>query len=225
MSIISDISANQAAAARSSTTNANSAQVGLSGNFNTFLTLLTTQLRNQSPLDPMNTDQFTQQLTQFSQVEQQIQSNSLLQQIVSGQSATAASAAIGLLGTSVVASGTAATLGANGAQWTLNSPSAANATITVKNANGQVVHTEQRVLGSGAQAYTWNGRDDNGVVQAAGSYTIAITATNSANQPVTVSTAAQGRVTAIDFSGHEPILTVGDQRIPLSQVTSVTAAQ
>ena len=65
----------------------------LSGNFSTFLNLLTTQLKNQDPTSPMDTNQFTQQLVMYSQVEQQIQSNSNLKTLIAqGQSSASAMA-------------------------------------------------------------------------------------------------------------------------------------
>lgn len=220
---VSQLAAQQRAAT-TSTAQTNS-RTSLNTNFDTFLTLLTTQLRNQSPLDPMNTEQFTQQLTQFSSVEQQIKTNETLERLLQSQTTNVASAAIGMLGTDVVARGTNADLRAGAAQWSLNSPSAASATITIKNASGQVVRTETRALASGQQSYTWDGRNQDGAAQPEGTYTISIEATNSSNQPVTVSPSARGRVTSIDFSGSEPVLTVGNQRVPLSSVTAVSLAQ
>lgn len=226
-SAVSQISAQQqrqAAGTTSTTTSSTSTQT-LNANFNTFLTLLTTQLRNQSPLEPMNTEQFTQQLTQFSQVEQQMRTNDTLDRLLTAQTTNVASAAIGMLGTDVVARGTSADLRSGNANWTLTSPSAASATITIKNAAGQVVRTEQRALNSGETTYNWNGRNNDGVIQPEGSYTISIEATNATNQSVTVTPSARGRVTSIDFSGSEPVLTVGNRRVPLSSVTSVSTAQ
>ena len=55
----------------------------IASNFTTFLQLLTTQLKNQNPLDPLDTNQFTQQLVQFAQVEQQMKSNDQLSSLVS----------------------------------------------------------------------------------------------------------------------------------------------
>src|SRR5262245_26173523 len=55
----------------------------IASNFTMFLQLLTTQLRNQNPLDPLDTNQFTQQLVQFAQVEQQMKSNDQLASLVS----------------------------------------------------------------------------------------------------------------------------------------------
>ncbi len=57
----------------------------IAGNFQTFLTLLTTQLQNQNPLDPLDTNQFTQQLVQFAGVEQQLKTNDSLQTLVTMQ--------------------------------------------------------------------------------------------------------------------------------------------
>src|SRR5438132_211559 len=77
----------------------------IAGNFNTFLQLLTTQLKNQNPLDPLDTNQFTQQLVQFAQVEQQINMNQSLSALIALQTATQASAAMGFLGSTVVVNG------------------------------------------------------------------------------------------------------------------------
>src|SRR6195256_985265 len=84
-------------------TDANSAQQTLAGNFNTFLTLLTSQLKNQDPLSPMDTTQFTQQLVQFSAVEQQINGNKKLDQLIGLQSTANAYGAVGFVGTQVAA--------------------------------------------------------------------------------------------------------------------------
>src|ERR1700710_190147 len=74
----------------STTTGSTASATGLdkdtiAGNFQTFLTLLTTQLKNQNPLDPLDTNQFTSQLVQFAQVEQQLKSNEQLSTLVSLQ--------------------------------------------------------------------------------------------------------------------------------------------
>src|SRR5215217_8309301 len=80
-------------------------QEAVAQNFQTFLQLLTTQLKNQNPLDPLDTNQFTQQLVQFAQVEQQMNMNSSLSTLIALQTATQASAAMGFLGSTVVVNG------------------------------------------------------------------------------------------------------------------------
>src|SRR3982751_2675375 len=85
-------------------------RTSIAQNFTTFLQLLTTQLRNQNPLDPLDTNQFTQQLVQFAQVEQQMNMNSSLTSLISLQKATQTSAALGFLGSTVVVDGDTAQL-------------------------------------------------------------------------------------------------------------------
>ena len=69
--------------------------------FDTFLLLLTTQLQNQDPLDPLDTNQFTEQLVNFTSVEQQIKSNELLEELLAGQRNSGLSTAISLIGNSI----------------------------------------------------------------------------------------------------------------------------
>ncbi len=198
------------------------AKTRLNGNFDTFLTLLTTQLKNQNPLDPLNTEQFTQQITQYTGVEQQLKTNDLLQRLVNNQSGGSLTSALGFLGNNIVANGDSAQLSNGQANWTLNATSNVNATITITNATGQVVRTEQRALQAGSTNYQWNGRDDTGVAQVNGSYKIAITARSSDGTQQTVSTRSSGRVTAVDLSNGEAILTVNGAKVKLSDVTSVS---
>lgn len=216
---------NQATAQANAATNpaaASNAQTRLNANFDTFLTLLTTQLRNQNPLDPLNTEQFTQQITQYTGVEQQLRTNDLLQRLVNNQSGGSLTSALGFLGNNIVANGDSAQLSNGQANWTLNATSNVNATITITNATGQIVRTDQLPLQAGSTNYQWNGRDDTGVAQANGSYQIAITARSSDGTQQTVSTRSSGRVTAVDLSNGEAILTVNGAKVKLSDVTSVS---
>ncbi len=81
--VTSNVTATTGTSSTSSAVNSNT----LASNFTTFLQLLTTQLKNQNPLDPLDTNQFTQQLVQFAQVEQQLKSNDQLATLVSLQQA------------------------------------------------------------------------------------------------------------------------------------------
>src|SRR5262245_57242902 len=88
-------------AATSSTTTSST----IAGNFSTFLQLLTTQLKNQNPLDPLDTNQFTQQLVQFASVEQQINMNTQLGSLVTLQKTAQTTAALGFVGSTVTVDG------------------------------------------------------------------------------------------------------------------------
>src|SRR5215813_14850696 len=147
--------------ASSSSTLSNSDQVNLNnqiaGNFNAFLQLLTTQLQNQNPLDPLDTNQFTQQLVQFASVEQQINMNTQLQTLVSLQQTAQNSQALGFVGKTVTVNGTTAPLTNGQAQWTFNPPSPATATFTVTDSTGQTVLTKTGTVQPGPQSFNWNG--------------------------------------------------------------------
>ncbi len=91
----------------------------IAGNFNQFLTLLTTQLQNQNPLDPLDTNQFTQQLVQFASVEQQLKTNDQLGSLITASKASAAATASGLIGKTVTADGATSSLADGSATWTL----------------------------------------------------------------------------------------------------------
>src|SRR6266581_266953 len=102
----------------------------LAGNFQTFLTLLTTQLQNQNPLDPLDTNQFTQQLVQFAGVEQQLKTNDSLSQLVTLQQTTQATQALGFVGKTAEVAGTTATMTSSSATWHLNVPTDATVDIS-----------------------------------------------------------------------------------------------
>ena len=95
----------------------------IANNFQTFLTLLTTQLKNQNPLDPLDTNQFTQQLVQFAQVEQQMKSNDQLATLVALDKTAQSTAALAYVGSTVVVDGSTAPLVNGSASWTLNTSS------------------------------------------------------------------------------------------------------
>ncbi len=224
----------RAAAAANATTNATSstaqaaganATQQLAGNFNTFLTLLTTQLKNQNPLDPLDTNQFTQQLVEFASVEQQVNMNTNMQTLISLQQTNEATSALQFLGTTVTVSGKTATLSnATGAPaaWTISSPSPATATVTISTSNGQTVFSGPVSLSAGTQSFTWNGKGNNGVTWPDGQYTMTINATGANGQPVVVSTQVQGVVSGINVSQNLPLLTVGGQNYAINQIQSIS---
>ena len=128
----------------------------IASNFTMFLQLLTTQLKNQNPLDPLDTNQFTQQLVQFAQVEQQMKSNDLLSGLVLLEKSSEATAALAYVGSTVVVDGSTAQLANSQAKWTLNVSKPSTATITIKDATtGQSVYTGTIGVNTGNQAFTW----------------------------------------------------------------------
>jgi flagellar basal-body rod modification protein FlgD len=226
MTTTTPTSSSSSAAATAAATSAASSQQ-IAGNFDEFLQMLTTQLQNQDPMDPMDSNSFTQELVEFASVEQQIDMNTNMSTLISLQQANTDVSALQLVGSTVTVSGSGATLSNatnSPATWTLNSPSAATGNVTITNSSGQTVFTGTTSLTAGNQTYTWNGQGANGVTQPDGTYTLAIAATGASGQSVTVTSQVQGVVTAVNTSANPPTVTVGGQSVPLSEIESVNSS-
>lgn len=220
MSTISGTSTVTAATTTSSVA-ATTANDTLASNFTSFLQLLTTQLKNQNPLDPMDTNQFTQQLVQFAQVEQQLKGNTQLETLVSLQKATQATQALGYVGQTVALDGQTSKLTSSGAGWSFNSPKPASATVNIINSAGATVFTGTYSLNSGIQNFVWDGRNNSGVKQADGDYKLSITAKDASGQSVAVSTEVQGIVDSVDLSKSPPVLSVNNTEYALDKIKRV----
>jgi flagellar basal-body rod modification protein FlgD len=229
-SLISQVANSMASSSSSSASSTaaaanTSASQSLAGNFDTFLQLLTTQLQNQNPLDPLDTNQFTEQLVEFASVEQQINMNTNLTTLISMQQTTEATSALQLVGSTVTVSGNSAALSnatSTPATWSLNSPSTATGTVTITSAAGTTAYTGTVSLNAGTQSYTWNGQGTNGQTWPDGTYTLAISATGANGQAVTVSSQVQGTVSGVNTSANPPTLTVNGQTVQISNITSIT---
>jgi flagellar basal-body rod modification protein FlgD len=193
----------------------------LAGNFNQFLKLLTTQLQHQDPLSPMDPNQFTQELVQFSSVEQQIQMNTGLSTLISLQQNAQTTSALGFLGHTVVINGSVAQLTNGQATWSYSVSKPSTATINVADSTGKLVYSTTQALQPGEQTFNWNGQTSNGNVLGDGSYTISITAADASGQSVGVVTQTQGVVSGVDVSKSPPLLTVHGQSYPLSQILQI----
>src|SRR5215510_6145419 len=115
--------------------------VEIASNFTTFLQLLTTQLKNQNPLDPLDTNQFTQQLVQFAQVEQQLKQNDQLATLISIEKSAQSTTALAFVGQTVAVDGTTAALKNGLATWSFDVPKPVTASLTVKSSTGQTVYS------------------------------------------------------------------------------------
>jgi flagellar basal-body rod modification protein FlgD len=204
------------------TSSASTSRTALAGNFDTFLTLLTTQLKNQSPLDPLNTNEFTQQLVQFASIEQQLKSNDNLTALISATRSNAIAGALGLVGATVTADGATSRFDGAATEWKLQVPrSVTNATVTITDSTGATVFSEQRAFAAGQQGYSWKGKTMTGATAPYGEYTVNVTAFDAAGQSVAVRAEMQGAVSKVDVSGTEPQISIGNISIPLSKVKTI----
>src|SRR5215471_11391445 len=212
-----------------SSTVSNSDQIKLNnqiaGNFNQFLQLLTTQLQNQSPLDPLDTNQFTQQLVQFASVEQQINMNTQLQTLVALQQSAQNSQALGFVGKTVTVAGSNAAMVDGHATWNFNPTAPANATFTITDQTGQTVYQKTGTVQPGQQQFSWDGTDMNGNKWADGNYKLTITATAPNGQSVGIPTTVSGVVSSVDLTQSPPLLSIGGQTYTLNQILTVEQPQ
>lgn len=205
------------------TSSLNGTRASLADNFDTFLQLLTTQLRNQNPLDPLDTNAFTQQLVQYSGVEQQLKTNEFLEAMVLSTQTANSAQAVSYVGKIVTASGNKAELVNGAATWHFAVDQAAAINATVRDANGNVVYTKSGNVAQGESVFSWDGIGSDGRRLPDGSYSVTIEARNAEGKLVGVATEMTGEVTGVDFSGSEPVLIVGNGRVNLSAVLSVRA--
>src|SRR3954469_15570738 len=151
-------------------------KASLAQNFDTFLTLLMTQLKNQNPLEPLDTNQFTQQLVQFAGVEQQINMNQQLTSLVSLQKANQTTSAMSFLGATATVDGSSTKLVKGKGSWSFSVDKPSTGTITIKDSTGQTAYSGTFPLNAGTQAFAWDGRGNNGTQWPDGNYTLSITA-------------------------------------------------
>ena len=208
------------------TSAATQAGVGLAKDFNTFLTLLTTQLQHQDPLDPMKSNEFTQQLVSFTGVEQQINTNKNLESLISSMTAQQTSNAVNYLGSKVTATTNQGQLSGGSAAWSYNLPTTASqAQITIKDANGVTVYTGTGDPTAGTHTVNWDGKGLNGSTLPNGTYTLSVDAATADGTAVNSSIYQTGTVTSIDTANGQSQLSLNGLLIPLSAVTSVALPQ
>jgi flagellar basal-body rod modification protein FlgD len=204
------------------TTASQQARTDLASTFDTFLKLLTAQLQNQDPLSPIDSEEFTQQLVQFSQVEQQIRTNQNLESLITQSQAASAALPLSYLGRAAMIAGAATTLADGAARWVYSFADApASVTLTVKDASGRVVRTLEGVAAAGTHNLSWDGRLDSGGRAQSGVYTLSVSARNSAGEAMSSSINVIETVAGVDLSAAAPRVLTASGAHELSDVRGV----
>jgi flagellar basal-body rod modification protein FlgD len=204
MDIAGTTAANQSSSGTTGTGTAANATATLGKN--EFLSLLTIQLKNQDPLNPMDSTSFTAQLAQFSSLEQLTNLNSSITDLLSSQQAATSA---GFIGKKVSVSGNTVQLSETANLHYSLAGNAAKTTLSIYDGTGALVRT---VAGAsqtaGDQTYTWDGKDQYGNVLAPGQYSFTVAAADSADKPVGAETLSVGTVTGVTFENNTALLTI-----------------
>lgn len=211
-------------------------RVGVDGNtnlasdFNNFLNLLTIQLQNQDPLEPLDTNQFTEQIVQMTEVEQTVSMNERLGALIDAQETQRIQSAIDFVGKDADALGDAVALGENGADFFYSMQTQANdVTVEIVDANGDdfggtVVRSLTATKDAGVHRLHWDGLDDrDNPVDPAGDYRIRVTATSANGNPIPTSTGFTGRVEELRNEAGALTLLVGGRQVTLDQIVAARA--
>jgi flagellar basal-body rod modification protein FlgD len=213
-------SATSTSSSTASNKTASTATTGIADNFQTFLTLLTTQLQNQNPLDPLDTNQFTQQLVQFAGVEQQLKSNDQLKSLIDIEKSAQATQALVYVGNTVAVDGSTAQFDTS-ATWNFQTEKDTSATITITSSTGQTAFTGSYSLKQGNSSFVWDGKGNDGVQWPAGTYTMTATGKDSSGNSVAISTEVQGIVDSVDLTASPPLLSIGGQSYTTDKIKRV----
>ncbi|MBY0565606.1 MAG: flagellar hook assembly protein FlgD [Hyphomonadaceae bacterium] len=188
--------------------NAAGARTRLSDNYDNFLVLLTSQLQNQDPLAPMDSTQFTQQLVQFSQVEQQIRTNEQLESLARQYQAATAGSALSYLGRDAIVQASETSFANGVANWAYRLPEAAESvTVSVRDARGrEVFSTTTAPRTQGEHLFAWDGATRDGTTAPEGVYTLSVVALDEGGDAITPSIAVRETILGVDFSGTMPLV-------------------
>ncbi|MBN66301.1 MAG: hypothetical protein CMM94_01885 [Rickettsiales bacterium] len=207
-------------------TNPSKAEVGqqkLSDDFDNFMLLLTTQLKNQDPTEPLDVNQFTNQLVAFTGVEQQLATNANLEKLISMQEESPIEKGLGYIGKVVDAEGNAGLLqnGRASFAYSLDMP-AEKVDVLITDASGRAVFSGNGTTFAGKNLVGWDGSNPyTGETEPNGLYFINVKARNALGEKVETKTYTTGTVTAAEVEDGELLLTVGGSIVKASAVEAV----
>lgn len=194
--------------------------------FNMFLKLLTTQMQNQDPLSPMDSTQYTQQLAQYSQVEQTVQQTGTLKDILARLSTQDMSQAAGFIGRDAVFDSPVSGLGAQPANWKYAaSGTISAATATITDASGATVLSRAIDLSGTSGRFSWDGTLADGTKAVNGAYTLAIKAVDAAGAPVSTTINSTGTVNDVSLTKGVVSLGVNGVAMSMDRLVRLAATQ
>jgi flagellar basal-body rod modification protein FlgD len=211
-----------AASANAATSTSQSSTFG--GDFNTFLTLLTTQIKNQSPTDPLDTNQMTNQLVQFASVEQQIAMNQNLQSLLALEQTSQLIASAPLIGQMVSVEAEQITL--QSGKGSLNLPAAGasqTALVTIQGSGNRVIRQETVPLGNAPKTWSWDGKGSDGLALPDGAYKVSVTGAAIGGKAEALPFTTIGKVTGAEKAGDDLKLLLGQLQVSFDKLRKVNS--
>ncbi len=195
----------------------------LAENMDMFLTLLTTQLKNQDPLDPMDNTEMTNQLVQFANVEQQITQNKNLEQMITLLNAQSAASSVSYIGKDIQYTDSSTVYTGSPVNFGYTPEKAADTvTVSVVDADGKTVRTFDKPETSAQHhSIVWDGTDDDGAQVANGQYTFVVSAKTADGDALDVDTDISGHVTGTTSDASGNYLLIGDLAVDVTKVVAV----
>ncbi|HXQ51570.1 MAG TPA: flagellar hook capping FlgD N-terminal domain-containing protein [Stellaceae bacterium] len=220
-------SSSSSASAGSSSSSDSTGTLAFTQNFNTFLTLLTTQLKNQDPLSPMDSNTFTQQLVSFSEVEQQINTNTNLQSLIALQTAGETISSLPLVGQQIEYNSATAPLQNGQASFSYSLPTAsAQTALVVTDASGNVIYNTAGATSAGQHSFVWNGQNNSGQqMPNDGAYTLQVIANNATAGTVTATVQSIGTVNNVAVTNGVATFDVDGISVPMSELVTVNPSK
>ena len=222
---IASVAAQQTAAANASTgaaaSTGNAALNSLSANFGDFLKLLMTQLQNQDPTSPLDTNQFTSELVQFSSVEQQINTNTSLTQLIQLTQAGEVMQASAMTGKQVTVSSDHVPLQNGKGTILFTAPAAEPVEIAIYDDTGKKLRDVTQIAAKGSNTWNWDGKDGSGRTLPDGSYKVAVAGANADGTTAALPFSVTGTATGVQNQSNSIQLQMGALSVDFSKVQSV----
>jgi flagellar basal-body rod modification protein FlgD len=209
------------AAATTAASSGSTALTSLSSNFGDFLNLLMTQLQNQDPTSPLDSNQFTSELVQFSSVEQQINTNTSLTQLIQLTQGGEVMQASAMTGKQVTVTSTQVPLQNSTGTINFTAPGAEPVAIAIYNSSGAQLYDAALTSVTGQNTFTWNGTDSAGNTVPDGAYNVAVIGANSNGSTAALPFTVTGTATGVLSNSTGMQLELGALNVPFSAVTSV----
>jgi flagellar basal-body rod modification protein FlgD len=209
----------EAATAAAAAASAASSSAATSGN--ALTSMLMAQLQNQDPTSPMDTNEFTQELVEFSGVEQQINTNASLTQLIQLTQSGQVEQSSTLVGHQVEVNSPNLSLQNGTSAITFTAPSAGPVEIGIYDANGNQVADTVVNATQGSNNWTWNGQESDGTQLPDGSYQVAVESAGANGQPMAVPFTVLATATGVEQTASGLQLELGATSVPFSDLQSV----